>query len=47
MPILTNSSEIWISDFKIDLRGMILKFWSRYDISVASDATSLKIVPNN
>ena len=29
------------------LRGMILKFWSWRDISVASNATCLIIVPNN
>ena len=30
-----------------NIRGMILKFWSWCDISATSDATYLKILPNN
>ena len=32
---------------KQEIRGIILKFWSWHDISVTSNATCLKIKPNN
>ena len=37
---------IWTISVSLNIRGMILKFWSRHDISVTSNATCLKIVPN-
>ena len=34
-------------EWSVRIRGMILKFWSWRDIFVTSNATCMKIVPNN